>query len=216
MDAIVWGICLIFLGVSLFGSFTGLFNVFFEGWWTLFIIIPSVIDLIRKKNKFISLIVLSVGVILLLQQQGIVVSDMAWKIMASVAIILVGVQVIMNRNGSNKRFNATAIDVNTSHNVTFGDRVCNYDGKVFTGDVISVTFGSMELDLSNSIIDKDVVINLEVVFGGCKVIVPKNVNVKIDNKSFFGGVNSKINTNNPELKTIHIKSKTIFGGVDVI
>ena len=40
---IVWGIAIIALGVIFGGNALGLFelNVFFDGWWTLFIIIPS-------------------------------------------------------------------------------------------------------------------------------------------------------------------------------
>ena len=50
---IIWGIAIIALGVIFGGNAIGLFNfnVFFDGWWTLFIIVPSVISLIFEKEK---------------------------------------------------------------------------------------------------------------------------------------------------------------------
>ena len=56
----MWGLCLVFLGIGLFGSFTGLFTLFFKGWWTLFIIVPAIIDLFKKRNKTFSFILLSI------------------------------------------------------------------------------------------------------------------------------------------------------------
>ena len=48
----LWGILLIVLGVIFGGNATGLFNIniFFDGWWTLFIIIPCFISLFTERN----------------------------------------------------------------------------------------------------------------------------------------------------------------------
>ena len=48
---IIWGIAIIALGIIFGGNALGFFdlNIFFDGWWTLFIIIPSLISLITKK-----------------------------------------------------------------------------------------------------------------------------------------------------------------------
>ncbi len=52
MSKIVWGIFIIIFGVGLLCSFLGLFDMFsLAGWWTLFIIIPAVVDLFYKKTK---------------------------------------------------------------------------------------------------------------------------------------------------------------------
>ena len=49
---IIWGIAIIALGILFGGNALGLFslNVFFDGWWTLFIIVPSFISLITEKE----------------------------------------------------------------------------------------------------------------------------------------------------------------------
>lgn len=50
---ILWGLVFIILGV-IFGlnalEITNI-NIFFSGWWTLFIIVPSFIDLFKKNDK---------------------------------------------------------------------------------------------------------------------------------------------------------------------
>lgn len=98
--SIIWGICLIFVGLGLLGNSTGLFNIFFEGWWTIFIIVPSVIDLFKKKDKIPSLIVLSIGIVLLLQQQHFINNDMIFKVLAAVGIIVLGIKTLMGNNKS--------------------------------------------------------------------------------------------------------------------
>lgn len=64
---IIWGVFIIALGI-LWGlkgaNVIVLSNLYFDGWWTLFIIIPSVIGLITEKNKKGSLICLAVGLAL--------------------------------------------------------------------------------------------------------------------------------------------------------
>ena len=54
---IIWGIAIIALGVIFGGNALGLFNlnVFFDGWWILFIIVPSVISFFTEKDKLMSL-----------------------------------------------------------------------------------------------------------------------------------------------------------------
>jgi hypothetical protein len=57
---IIWGLVLIVLGI-IFGlnalELTNI-NVFFPGWWTLFIIIPSLAGVITESEKTWSLITL--------------------------------------------------------------------------------------------------------------------------------------------------------------
>ena len=77
---IVWGILLVLAGVLLALKATDLlhFDVFFDGWWTLFIIIPCVIGLFSERNKADNLIGIAVGVILLLCCQDVLSFDLLW------------------------------------------------------------------------------------------------------------------------------------------
>ena len=63
---ILWGVAIIAVGIFWGLTASGTINVdlFFDGWWTLFIIIPSLVGLITDKNKTGSLILLLIGIVL--------------------------------------------------------------------------------------------------------------------------------------------------------
>lgn len=97
LGSIVFGVILIIVGV-IFGL--NLFNItninlFFDGWWTFIIIIPSIITLITGKHKIDGIIGLILGVILLLICQNIVSSETILKIAIPLAIVALGVDIIV-------------------------------------------------------------------------------------------------------------------------
>ena len=70
---VLWGIVLIVIGLIIGGNALGItnINIFFDGWWTLFIIIPCFIGLFKDNEKTGNLIGLLIGVALLLACQDI-------------------------------------------------------------------------------------------------------------------------------------------------
>ena len=97
LGSIVFGVILIIVGV-IFGL--NLFNItninlFFDGWWTFIIIIPSIITLITGKHKIDGIIGLILGVILLLICQNVVSSETILKIAIPLAIVALGVDIIV-------------------------------------------------------------------------------------------------------------------------
>ena len=64
----IWGLIFVAAAVVIaLNSFNIIdFNIFFEGWWTLFIIVPSFIELITDKDKGGSIFGLCLGIFLLL------------------------------------------------------------------------------------------------------------------------------------------------------
>ena len=64
---IMWGIVLIIVGI-IFGLNSldiADINLFFDGWWTLFIIVPCFIDLFKEKNKTGNIIGLLIGILII-------------------------------------------------------------------------------------------------------------------------------------------------------
>lgn len=80
---------------------------------------------------------------------------------------------------------------------------------------MTAIFGGVDLDLRDAIINEDTEIKAVAIFGGCKIIVPENVNIKVENDGFMGGVSDKVSYSNPDFCTLRIKSTTIFGGVEI-
>ena len=69
-------------------------DVFFEGWWSLFVILPSVSRLISERDKTGSIIGLVIGVALLLSAQGIIDFSTILKLILPAVLIIIGVRII--------------------------------------------------------------------------------------------------------------------------
>lgn len=103
---IFWGLALIAIGVILGGNATGLFSVdvFFEGWWTLFIIVPSIWSLITdfKESPIANTISLIIGVLLLLACQKVIEFDLVWKMIAPLILVGIGLSLVFGKKTCKK------------------------------------------------------------------------------------------------------------------
>ena len=97
---IVWGILLIIVGIitSLNVLEITNINIFFDGWWTLVIIMPCLINVIKKQNIFFNVVGIIIGVILLLCCQNILDFTLVLKLLIPILLIILGVQFIINGN----------------------------------------------------------------------------------------------------------------------
>lgn len=93
----LWGGVLVALGVILGVNALGLahINIFFPGWWTLFIIVPSAIGLFTDERKSGATVGLVVGICLLLSCLGVLPFGLLWKLLLPVILIIVGVTVMV-------------------------------------------------------------------------------------------------------------------------
>ena len=95
-ENVLWGIVLIILGLIVGGNTLGITNIdiFFDGWWTLFIIVPCFIGLFKDSDKTGSLIGLLIGIGLLLGCQDIVRFDLIWKLAFPIILVIIGLSMI--------------------------------------------------------------------------------------------------------------------------
>lgn len=210
---LIWGITLILLGIVLILNLTGIMNIdiFFKGWWTLFIIIPSLISLIKDDDKCSSSIFLIIGILLLLCQRDILSYKLFWKLLLPIILIIVGLSLIFKKNISK-----TVNKNNDSEHVSvFSGQKIVLDKEEFKGTNLITVFGGIDCDLRNIILKSDVVINCTAVFGGIDVIVPEDVKVVISSASFFGGAENKRKNNNDGKHTIYVNCNCVFGGVEI-
>ena len=222
-NQVLWGVILVGIGLLLGLNALGIthINLFFDGWWTLFIIVPCAVGLVSGKDITGNLIGVGIGVFLLLCCQDILDFSMLWKLVFPAIIILFGVKMIfgtrVDRASSEviKRLQATNGQVPYGTAVFSGEKM-NFSGEVFQGAELNAVFGGVECDLRNAIIEQDCVIQASAVFGGIDIYVPTNVNIKVSSNSIFGGVSNKTANYHDELApTIYIKCNCMFGGVDI-
>ncbi len=220
---VLWGVVLIVIGV-IFGlnalEITNI-NIFFKGWWTLFIIVPSFIELFRGDSKMWSLIWLVVGIALLLCAQNILSFSLIGKLIFPFILVMIGISIIF-KDTINKKVTEKIKTLNTNKGdfdeycATFGGQKCDLSGQEFKGANLDAVFGSVELDLSKAIIKKDQVINANAIFGGIDIRVPTGVNIKVKSTPIFGGVDNKVKTDYKEnLPTLYINGVAMFGGVEI-
>ena len=218
---IIWGIVLIAVAILLvLNSFTDWnFDIFFDGWWTLFIIVPSISGIFEKKNKTDSISGLIIGIVLLLCAQNVIEWGMIWKLIFPIMIAVAGIKMIISAFRRKKREKIKINIKNEGRKMQSGTAVfcgtdLNFDNVVFDGSNLTAVFGGVECDLRGAIIDRDCVINATCVFGGIDIKAPSNVKVISDTTCIFGGVDVN-KSNDNAMYTIYIEGVCLFGGIDI-
>ena len=213
---IILGIILIVVGVwfGLYATGVVKVNLLFDGWWTLFIIVPSFLGLFDEDGRTGSLIGLFVGVLLLLSCQDVLNFDIVLKLIVPCVLIVTGLSFIFKGKIKTKNIENVKAVGETNYNATFSGQNLDFSKEEFTGTKLDAVFGGIKCDLRNAIINDDVVIEASAIFGGITILVPKDVNVKITSTSIFGGVDGKSKMDKPG-KTIYVNATCLFGGVEV-
>ncbi len=221
--SVIWGLILVAVGAVLALNAVGLTNmdVFFDGWWTLFLIVPCAAGLFSAKDKTGNLIGLGIGVILLLACQNVIRLDLVWKLIFPVLIVAIGLRLIFKDTFNRKSREAVrklkeqGIPMR-EYCATFSGQDLDFTGETFRGAELNAIFGGIKCDLRTALIPEDAVIDACSVFGGIDIYAPEDVNVKITSNSIFGGVSNKRKKQKTEGGvTVYINGSCIFGGVDV-
>lgn len=100
----------------------------------------------------------------------------------------------------------------------FGGVKRNIQSKNFKGGEIISFMGGAEINFMQADLQHPVVLEVNNVFAGTKLIIPSNWDVKNEISAVFGGVEDKRSFNNsvPDSeKRIYIKGSCVFGGIEV-
>jgi predicted membrane protein len=221
-NRILWGIVLIALGTVFALNELEIvsINIFFDGWWTLFIIVPSVIGLLTEKDKTGNIITLLIGVGFLLAARDVFSFSTLFKLCIPAIIVIIGFRLIIGAFFKKPKYAPAKNSFNKggkAHFVLFSGTDANYSGEDFEGCSLTAVFGGIDAHIQNANIDHDVTINATTIFGGIDIYLPQNVNVEVSSASLFGGVeNTRRRTPIENAPTVYIKASAIFGGVDIL
>lgn len=228
--SILWGLVVIALGV-LWGLKEAHIidrSIFFDGWWTLFIIVPCFIGLFTSENKGGSAAGLAVGVLLLVNCYYDIWQYKAFILPA--VVVVAGIAIVIN-NLVPKKTDAPEIPQNNGNYVpapeapvqqsnaeyyaSFSGENYRFDNG-FAGGKFVASFGGIKVDIRNSDIVDNCVITTNATFGGVDIYVPNDVRVIVKSNSIFGGTSDKSNKNlPPDAKTIFVNATNLFGGTDI-
>ena len=221
LSRVLWGIVLIFVGVIWGLNRTGVadINIFFDGWWKLFIIVPSAISFFEKgSNKVSSLIFLIIGVLLLLAAQGLFEFEILWEILLPAIVVLIGLSLIFgNKVDFNVKEKTKCLDSEDTENIfaAFGEQNVTKSGEKFEKANLNAIFGAVKLDLREAKLEKETVIGAWAIFGGIEILVPKDCIVKVKGTPIFGGISNERKNNEDAKKTIYIEGYAVFGGIEI-
>lgn len=220
---ILWGFVLIAVGI-IFGlnalEITDI-NIFFDGWWTLFIIIPCFIDLFEQSNKTGNLIGILIGVCLLLACQEIMDFEIIFKLMIPTILVIIGLSLLF-KDTLKTKIKEEVNKLNKTHQnskeycSTFGGQNIDLSNEEFNGCELTAVFGGIKCDLKEAILKENCVVNVSAIFGGITIYTPENVNVKIVSTPIFGGVSDERKVKIKDSKiTLYINATCVFGGVQI-
>ncbi len=241
-SSILIGLAFVLIGLGYLGNVARWWNfeLFFDGWWTLIIIIPCIISMFQSGVNVGNTAGVIIGFLLLLNAWDII-PRRAYLYLWPLFLILVGVWFILrNPHGGAPRQNAKEKTYDSDHYATSGGYTSppppvdetkgspnasprailtsvysNFTNKEFTGAKCLAVLGGIELDLRKAIIRNDVHISATAVFGSIDIVTDEYVNVQYDSSPVFGGVRDFTTPHDASLPTVFIHASGLCGGIDI-
>ena len=220
--SIILGILVVALGMFFGGQALGFweqYRISFDGWWTLFIIVPCVISIVNSGFNPFNTIGAGVGVLLLLTAQDVLRDGLGYKLIVPYVIIIFGLSLILKKPIKFKKESNNGVYAgNRGENyfAVFGGNTPMFDGVDFRGVNTYAIFGGIDLKLQNAIIRRDCVINSYTVFGGTDIILPNNVKCVVDSTPILGGIENRfVSAAGENTPTVLIRAVSVFGGTDI-
>ncbi|MCK4661432.1 MAG: hypothetical protein KAT68_01095 [Bacteroidales bacterium] len=191
--------------------------------WQMLLIFIGTVGLLTRENKVGGIILIAIGAFFLLPD----IFDLPHsfnRMFWPVILIFIGL-IIIFRRGTHKFGHFTRKTVENSSDYIddmsiFGGGEKKIVSNNFKGGKITSVFGGSELDFSScTLAEGNNEIDVFMVFGGSKLILPADWRIRLDVVSIFGGfsdkrksVPEKPENNNKELI---IKGLAIFGGGEI-
>ena len=205
----IWGILFVLIGLALAGRAFGIFhfNIFFNGWWTLFIIIPSALGLSERGHRTSSMIGIGIGVLLLLSAQGVLHWYMFGRILVAFLFIVIGCSIMFrgNREQENKDFNNQYSNGQNGNNSNWDNQSYTYNNTTDYNDNSNQEYYNNSnggyANITGFLSGRTVQIVDEVFTGAVVTSILGSVQIDLRNAIFHGNA--------------AIETTCILGGVDI-
>ena len=212
---------LIFLDVFNIFSFPIRYYIF--SWKTLLIAL-GIIALVSNHNKVVGIVLIALGFVFWsphIFHYHYSFGNLFWPLI----FIGIGIVLIFNRRSScrGRICGEKSTDEKVSNDffedlAVFGGGSRNVVSKDLKGGQITAIFGGSDIILKEAQPAPNCIIDVFVLFGGTKLIVPDDWVIKSDVVSIFGGFDDKRNINSGQIdpnKIITIKGMVLFGGGEI-
>lgn len=227
---IILGLVFLLIGAGYLAEVFGLigdFTIFFDGWWTLFIIVPCFCGLFRKDGANVgNLIGIAIGLFLLLMAQDVLSGEKLWALLIAAVCVLIGVNLIFPKKKGNGATGTNAAEDRFDR----GERPVDNSGVVHVTDA-EVIEDAVYREVSDAVDEtgapfEEAHQNYENVGTMDKIVcsaVFSGRDIRVDNSEFsgadlsviFGGID--LNLKNAVIrKNVTIDVKAVFGGIDIL
>lgn len=188
--------------------------------WQMILIVIGLFNLARRAYTP-AIILISIGLFFLIDfPDGL--RENFWPAL----IVVVGISLILQWRRPNHRSHFPNINKGNSKSVdaidetaVFGGRNVSVVTETFQGGKITAIFGGSTIDLRFANPVEGCTIDVVTIFGGTKIIVPEDWNMKIDVVPIFGGFDDKrsasVISRTSTGKVVMIKGSCIFGGGEI-
>ena len=215
ITTIVVGLLFLAAGILIGGSMLGYFDftINFDGWWTLFLIVPALLTMIQGGVNAGNIILLGIGGIFLLDAQDVLPANFTWKLIFPVVLLAVGFQLLFGGQCRSRKTDA--------HHDQRRDGQNGPDGASFSGGTNDGAYsekqgktggGGMYTERSRS---GNSYKTASVFLGGQDVLYGNEDFSGGSYTAIFGGLT--VNMRNVILSgDVVINVTAIFGGIDII
>lgn len=218
------GLILLLVGGVLLAKQLGvLFPNWLISWESLVIVIGLFVGIKSRFRNFGWLILVGVGTFFMLDDFYPDMRNFVWP----AVIIGIGLLIILQPHRPKKNLTIEeqpALPEAAGGKEDILDVACVFGStkkivlsKNFRGGEVVCVFGGAEINLTQADFANTVKVELVAIFGGAKLIVPANWEIRSETAAVFGGIDDKRDITaiaNPE-KTIFLEGTVIFGGVEI-
>jgi predicted membrane protein len=163
------------------------------------------------------------GTVLVLLGLSALLGISLMKFILAFIFIAIGIRILSGKNSNKWRHNcnfdssATIVDEDLLNEVAIFSPVNkNINSTNFNGGKVVMIFSGGKIDLSQvKTSEKNITLEVVAIFGGGKIIIPKNWKVNSQGTAIFGGYNSKVEAGSDEV-ILNIKGAAIFGGIEIV
>ena len=161
-----------------------------------------------------------IGLFILCLGVSAIVGVSLFKFVFAVFFILLGIKIITGRSWHDIDWERKSNCVEDFLNevAVFSPLNLLVKSEKFSGGKMVMIFSGGEIDLSEVKFEKSFA-DLEIVciFGGCRLIVPKDCNVNVQGTTIIGGYDNKtVSNGSGKTLSLNVRGVLIFGGIEIL
>ncbi len=216
------GIILVFVGVSILAEIFDavpwrMHDIVFS--WQMILIVLGIVFISSIENRSTGYILLAIGTFFILPKFIDNLPDYWRSLFWPMLLILFGLVIIFGRGSKRRYRRSVAGDEMIDDADIFGGSERIINSQNFKGGRISNIFGGSKYDMRKARLAEGTnYIEVSMIFGGSKFIVPEDWDVKIEVTSIFGGFADKRHRSivvPDDSRKLVIRGETIFGGGEI-